>query len=552
MRVPWRRKDETHEEMEGHLRMAIADRIARGESEESARQAAMREFGNLPLIEDVARASAGGLWLERLAQDIRYALRQMRRSRGFAASVIGTLALGIAAATAMFTVVDHVLLGSLPFKDASRLVVLSEADSTGKGANDVPWQDIEEWRNRSRSFTAIAFTGGVQGRSYIEMGDSAMEVNGIRASANLFDVLGVQPALGRGFFTGSSGEDDARNAGSMILSDAAWRAAFHADPNILGKPVRINNDSYTVVGVMPPGFTYPKGIPQYSQVWIPAQISKDDEGRTYDALHFEAIARLRNGVSLDAARLEMRALQQSIAPQYTDASIRKDHATVSLDRYTGTLVGKNMQRALLSMLAASGVLWLIAIVNVTSLLLARGTARQREIALRGALGASRARLLQQMIIEGLLLSTVAAALGIALAVAGIRLAESVRPIHLDLDLSAHLNWTILAALCLLTIFSALCATVWPALLAARAPIEPALRQGGSNSSPGRRHHRLRGMLVAAQIALSLTLLMVCGLFLRTLYNLRQVPLGFRTDHVIVANLSVPSYRFQGQNLVSAL
>ncbi|HEV2215384.1 MAG TPA: ABC transporter permease, partial [Terracidiphilus sp.] len=264
----WRRKEDTHEEIEAHLSMAIADRVSRGESEESARQTALREFGNLPLIEDVTRASSGGLWLERLMQDFRYALRQMRRAPGFAASVVGTLALGIAAATAMFTVVDHVLLSPLPFSNAKQLLVLSEADGTGKGANDVPWQDIQEWRSRSHSFTAIAFTAGVDGRTYLDQNDSATEVYAIRASDNLFDLLGVKPALGRGFFSASSGDNDPRNADSIILSHSIWRAAFHADPNIVGKPVRINNTSYTVVGVMPRGFVYPKAIAQFGQVWI--------------------------------------------------------------------------------------------------------------------------------------------------------------------------------------------------------------------------------------------------------------------------------------------
>ncbi|HVC48190.1 MAG TPA: ABC transporter permease [Terracidiphilus sp.] len=547
-----RRKDDLREEIESHLCMAIADRVAQGESAEAARQAAIREFGNPPLVQEVTRVTWGWLWLERFGQDLRYALRQMRRSPGFAASVIGTLALGIGAATAMFTVVDHMLLRPLLYKDANRLVAISEADRTGKGANDVPWQDIQEWRSRNHSFTAIAFTGSMNGRNYIETKNSAAEVYGVRASANLFDVLGVQPALGRGFFSDSSGADEAKNAQTIILSDAAWRGTFQTDPNILGKPIRINDTSYTVVGVMPRGFSYPKDIPQLSQVWIAAQIGNADQGRTYDALHFEAIGRLRSGVTLAAARAEMRALQQSIAPEYTDPSIRKDHSTVNLARYTGTLVGSGTRRALLALLAASGVLWLIAIVNVTSLLLARGTARQREIAMRGALGASRARVVQQMMVEGLLLSTIAAALGIGVAVAGMRLAEIARPRSLNLDLSSHLNFPILAALCGLTILSALCSAAWPALLAVCAPIEPALRQGGLHSGAGRRQHRLRGILVAAEIAMSLTLLMVCGLLLRTIYNLRQVPLGFRSDHIIVANLSIPAYRFAGQNLVPAL
>ncbi len=236
---------------------------------------------------------------------------------------------------------------------------------------------------------------------------------------------------------------------------------------------------------------------------------------------------------------------------------------MKVERYSDTLVDADIKKALLALLAAAGVLWLIASVNVTNLLLARATARQREIAMRGALGASRGRVLQQMMIEGLMLSGCAAMLGIALALVAVRVTLSVAPIHLidgpplvsnatHADFSTQVNGTILAMLCGLTLVSAVVASAWPALLAVRAPIEPALKQGGRETGAGRRHNRMRSALVAIEVAMSLTLLVACGLLLRTIYTLRHVPLGFRTDHIIVANLSIPTYRYADHNVMTSL
>lgn len=304
---------------------------------------------------------------------------------------------------------------------------------------------------------------------------------------------------------------------------------------------------------MPRGFSYPLDDAKIAQVWVSLQLDKADHLRNgSNFTTYQPIARLRKGVTLDMASAEMAAIQKTIAPEYSDAESRKLHSTVALERYTDSLIDADTRKALLALLAASGVLWLIAAVNAMNLLLARSAARQREIAVRGALGAGRWRVVQQVMTEGVVLSVAAAVLGIGLAMAGIQLAESARPLHLDLDLSPHVNLAILAALCALTLLSALVSTAWPALIAARAPIEPALRQGGAQAGTGGRHHRLRGGLVAAEIAMSLTLLVVCGLLLRTIYKLRHVPLGYRTDHIIVANLSIPSFRYAKQDVTQSL
>lgn len=547
------RKDELHEEIENHLRMAIADRVARGEPQEAARQAAMREFGNVPLVQDVTSNLWGWVWLEKLTQDCRYAVRQIHRSPGFALAVIGTLALGIGAASAMFTVVDHVLLQPVSYRDPERLVQIQETDRK-TGSWGAPWLDIEQWMNQSHSFSEVAMYAPLGGRNYLEGQDSAWEVNAQQVSANLFRVLGVEPQLGRGFIAERPRSPVGNNAGTIVLSDALWKEAFGGDRSIVGRVIRIDDKSYTVSGVMPRGFTYPADAfeNRRTQVWIPLWLGKGDQSRDNYPQTYTVLARLQPGVTLEQARAEMMLIQKRVAAEYADPSKRSQNEFVKLENYSSTLVKDDVRKALLALLMASGVLWLIATVNVTNLLLARSTARQREIAVRGALGASRGRVLQQMIVESLILSGAAALLGAGAALASVRLLGHELSQQLPLPVPATADGLILLVLLGMTIASAFMAALWPTLMVMRVPIEPALRQGGAQAGTGPRHHRLRGALISLEVALSLTLLVACGLLLRTIYTLRRVPLGYRTDHIVVADLDIPAYRYTGRNIVQTL
>jgi predicted permease len=299
------------------------------------------------------------------------------------------------------------------------------------------------------------------------------------------------------------------------------------------------------------GFRYPVSASLAPQVWVPLQLEEKDRERDSAESYF-VLARLRRGVTVSRAQAEVTLIQKRVGAEYADAEMGKDHSAVNIRPYAETLVDIDTRKALLALLAAAGVLWLIASVNVTNLLLARSTARQREIAMRGALGASRWRITQQMMVEGLLLSGIAGVLGIGLAMASVKLLAHELSQHLPLPVPATPDRWILLALVGMTVVSALLSTAWPALMAARAPIEPALKQGGLQTGTGRRHNRMRAGLVAAEIAMSLTLLVVCGLLLRTIYALRHVPLGFRTDHIIVASLNIPSFRFAGRNMTADL
>ena len=242
---------ELDDELQFHLDRQIAENIAAGMTPEEARAAALRAFGNPALLRDQTRATWSWNWLESLVQDFRSTLRSIRRRPAFALAVIGTMALGIAASAAMFTVVDRVLLRPVPYRDARSLVTLKETDGS-PGAWKTPWRDIEQWQAQTRSFSAFAFSAQMNGRNYLEGRDAAQEVDAQRVSANLFQVLGVQPAFGHSFIPGAPGFAADANAGTIVLSDAAWRQVFAADRNVLGRTVKINNQTYTVTGVMPP------------------------------------------------------------------------------------------------------------------------------------------------------------------------------------------------------------------------------------------------------------------------------------------------------------
>ena len=261
---------------------------------------------------------------------------------------------------------------------------------------------------------------------------------------------------------------------------------------------------------------------------------------------------MRPGVSVQSANSEISTIQKRLLSNYTDAHVRQQRSDARVQSYADSLVAADLRKALLALLAASGVLWLIAAVNATNLMLARGAAREREIAMRRALGAGPWRIAQQFLAEGLVLSGAATLFGVGLALGAVRLSQSFVPSQLHVNLSIQVNIAILAILCALTFVTAIVSSAWPAFLAVRAPIEPALRQGSTQSGTARGHKRIRSALVAVEVAMSLALLVSCGLLLRTIYSLRHVPLGFRTDHIIVADLAIPTYRYQGQNVIANL
>jgi predicted permease len=551
LRVFERRKQDLEEEIQTHIRMDVQARIDRGESRVEAEEAARREFGNLALVRDVTHDHWRWNRLERLAENLSYAFRVLKRSPGFSITVILTLAVGIGATCAMFTVVDRVLLRSLPFEQPHDLVEILES---GKhGVTPGPYLDIQQWQKRSHTLHSIAyFSANLIRVSFLEGSDGTTHVSAPLVSANLFETLGVRPALGRGFQEQASSVVDPQDAHSIILSDAVWRGVYGGQSSILGKVVRLDGNWFTVVGVMPRGFTFPLGT-ALPAIWKPIIIGDADTKRLDNGNpSYQAIARLDKGKDLSPAQAELNVIQADVAESYKNPDDHEDVSEIRLKRYDDTLVNSKVRTALLALFGASGLLWLIACLNVTSLMLARATSRQREIAVRGALGASRWQIVLQLLIEGLLLSGCGSLLGLALAASMLKIFEHGLTSQFSIHERLAPNLPVLAGLLLLTLVSSLLISIWPAIGAARADIEPALRQGSPQQGMGRAKHRTRAFLVVTEIALSLTLLVGCGLLLRTIYALRHVPLGFRTEHVIVANMTIPSYKFAGKNMTTQL
>jgi hypothetical protein len=300
-----RRREELDEELRAHLRMAVADRVERGETAGEARQNAMREMGNLPLIEDVTRAMCGGMWLERVLQDVRYALRQIRRGPGFAITVLATLALGLGATVAMYTVVDRVLLRPLPYQDSGALVKIDERTRDGKPGWGAAFLDIQQWQQRSDAMESVAFytvPGGWGHGGFLEGNRGTTLVLNPEVSGNLFPMLGVHAALGRTFLQGKSGGVRAEDAHSIVLNDAVWRDAFGADPHVLGRTVRISGVPYTVIGVMRRGFAFPYGMAQSAVVWMPIVPGAADMTRVKNENPlYQTIGRLAPGAMVSKA-----------------------------------------------------------------------------------------------------------------------------------------------------------------------------------------------------------------------------------------------------------
>jgi len=531
------------EELQFHLEQQIEANVAAGMTPQEARRQTAIDFGGVERAREQCSEARPGYLVEMLLQDMRYGWRQLVRGPGFALTVIVTLAVGLGATTAMFTVVNRVLFAAMPYTDAGRLLVVEESGRKGVFYSGVPFLDVQAWRERAKSFEEIGFSSRAGGRTFLEGAVGSEQVEHRLVSTNLFHVLGVQPRMGHGFA-------ETGNEHTVVLSDAVWRASFGAEGKILGRVVQINGQSYTVVGVMPRGFRFPAAS-QIPQIWTKVEPGALDKVRVNYSPRYETVARLKDGVSVADAHAEMKVVQAEVAKQYTDPYARELVSSAEVEPYRDSLVGKDVRRALLALFGASAVLWLIACVNVTGLLLARGTTRQREIAVRGALGAGRWRIVRQLLVEGLVLSAGGLVLGLALAVGLLKVFAHGLTTQIQVQ-RAMPDERVIAVLLALTVLSAVLSSMWPALVSARASIEPALRRGGAQSGAARGQHRGRPVLVVTQIALSLTLMVSCGLLLRTIYELRHTPLGFRTDHIIVGNMVIPMYRYAGQNIATEL
>ena len=465
-----------------------------------------------------------------LLQDLRYAFRQLRKNPGFAAITVLTLALGIGVNAAMFAVIDGVLLRPLPFPKPNQIVEMNESrpeDLTVPIASIASLPDIRDWRAQSQSFQDIGwYTEGIRS---VDIPGFSDFIPAIVSSANLLSLLQVEPEIGRNF---SPNEDQPGHGDVALINSVAWEKFFHKNPQVVGNSLKLGNKIYTVIGVMPAGFEFP-AVGDGPVVWIPLVPTKQYEAR--DSRTLTGVGRLKPGVSIRAAQAELSGIQSNIAKAYPALELDK---RVSVKSYRDVLTG-NVRPALLALQFAVLAVWLIACANVASLLLSRTTARRREIAIRSAIGAARTRIVRQFLTESLLLAFAGAALGLALAYGCVRVLRFYIDLYLPLSHHIEIDLRVVAALVGFSILSAVLFGLIPAIHAARAPAEEALREGTPAVGAGRRQKHFRDALVVGEIALSLLLLISAGLLLRSLLALRNVPLGFVPHNVVTTALFLP-------------
>jgi predicted permease len=523
-----KRDPDLDEEIRSHLEMAIAERMARGESRASAEAAARREFGNVGHVKEVTRESWGGVWVERLGQDLRFAVRSLRRAPAFTAVAVTMLALGIGVNTAMFTVVNGVLVRPLPFPDPDRLVLVaySPPRSTFMPYPGMFDRSYAEFRKRDAIFESSA-TFHTRLLTLTNAGEP-IRLQTHYVTPDFFKTLGVGAAHGRTFLRG---DDEAGHDAIVILSDEIWRSRFNADPNIIGAAITLDAAPRVVVGIMPPGFDFPFE----SKIWVPLRLEIDPGNTRLRTV----VARLKPGMSRDQAARMFAPLASQLELM---SNQKRDEFTAEVLPLQTLVVG-DARRPLLVLAGAVALVLLIACTNVANLLLMRATSREHEIALRAALGADRPRLIRQLLTESTLLAVVGGICGLVIARWGVRAVVALAPAgkvpRVD---QIHLDGRVLAFTMLVSLAVGIGFGLVPALFATRRDLRDSL--GAGTRTTGHGHGWLRGSLVVSQIAVALVLLVGAGLMIRSFERMRAVPLGFRPERVVMTTVVVNEGKYR--------
>ena len=536
-----RRKSELEEELASHLRMSIAERVARGEDPVIARAAALREMGNPPLIEDVTRAQWGWQWAERMLHDLLYALRQLRRSPVFTIAAIAALALGIGANTAIFSVVNTVLLKPLTYPDTDRMVnFLRPASVIAGDLHNIPeFHFLQRQTNLFKD--VVAFDNAGPGYN-LTGGSRPEQVHGIHVTEGYFRVYGAPVLLGRTF----TPQEDLPHGGKVVvLSYGLWQRRFAGDKSIVGKSISLGNEPYTVVGVTGKEFV----ADVQADLWLPFQFEPASNDMN---LYFFMTGLLQPGVTVAQANAQLKAVYSEYHREYPDTSPRPDFAVGLL---FDSIVG-DARNSLLMILSAVALVLLISCANVANLLLARAAARKREFAVRSALGASRSRIVAQLLIENTLLSVAGGILGLILGFAGVRALLRFAPAGLprigENGAGVGIDWRVLAFTLAVSFLTGVLFGLLPAFAASRADVNAALSQGGSRSGTGHREGRTRSVLVVSEISLALVLLIGSALLIRTFIALHAVNPGFDAHNVVTMEMSLNGPLYQTTAGVSRL
>lgn len=519
------------EEVRFHLAQETQLRIERGTRPEEARASARRDFGNISLVTEVTRATWGWSAVERVAQDLRFAGRTLARSPAFTVVALCTLALGIGATTAIFTVVNGVLLRPLPFPEPDRLVVVRERSADVHPATPVSPQTYLDWRARARTLERIAAVRQV-GMNVVSRGEAA-QLPCLQVTGDFFSILGVAPLLGRPIRPGEDVEGGAR---TVVLSHAFWQRRYGGSRAVLGQQISINEESHEVVGVMPAGFSFPG---HRAELFVALQIGSPwaplgDTGRS-----LSTVARIRRSATLETAQAELEAVTAQLA---RERSWTKSDWSATVVPLIDHAVG-SIRPALLVLFGAVVCVLLIACVNIANLLLMRATARGREMRVRVALGAGRWRLVHQLAIESLLLAGAGGITGLALARIGVPIILSMFPGTFPLPRAEEIGMDrrVLLFAMAVSIGAGLFFGVVPALRISRSNAAAALRSGGRSVAGAA--SRVRALLVVAEVALALVLVIAAGLMARSLVRLYRTDLGFRPEHVFTLQMGLFSSKY---------
>ena len=522
--------EERASELESHLQIEIDENIARGLSAEQARSAAYRKLGNRTRIrEEIYRMNSLGFF-EKSWQDLRYGARNLARAPGFALAAIVTLSLGIGANTAIFSVVNAALIRPLPYKQADRLIVM-RGTSPRIPDFSISYPDFLDFRRQSRAFEEMAAAHQV---NFNLAGITQPEnVNGYAVSPNFLSMIGVAPLLGRDFLPS---EEKQGTAPVALLDYKLWQSHFGGDPNVLGRTLKLDGRSFTIVGLLPARFIMPDKADLLVPVGVIVDSDMMERGHRGDMYVF---ARLAPGVAFEQARSEMVGLAASLSQQFP---LTNRNDSVTLTRLRDYLVG-DMRPALLIVLGAVLFVLLIACVNVANLFLVRGAARTREIAVRLALGASRRRVIRQMLTESLLLAFIGGAVGIGLAFLGTSGLIRLIPADMFPDLPICIDLPVLLFASAITVLVAGAFGLMPALGLTRPDIQKELKEGTRSATPGSGQQRLRSALVIAETALALVLLVGAGLMLKSLHRLLQVSPGIQPDRVLAMEMDLKTAQY---------
>jgi len=518
------------DEVDTHISMLTDRLVRRGMPIEDARYEALCQFGNQTVLKEIRNDMRTFVWLETLWQDLRYGVRVLRKNKGFAAVAAITLALGIGANTAIFSVVNAAILRPLPYPHPGRLAILwgnvKRARVERRGAS---YPDYIDWRDQARSFeTMAAFTDNKFALTGI---DTPERISGEYVSQSYFSLLGIQPALGRTF---SPAEDRVPQRDAVVvLSDGTWKNRFGGDPAMVGHTIQLDGHSYTIIGIAPPGF---RGLTDEAELWVPFVMSGTAQDLTERGTRgFEVLARLHNGVSFARAQADMDAISLRLARAYPGTNEARGVEISPLER---EILG-DMHKPLLILLAAVGFVLLIACTNVANLLLARSEARQREIAMRIALGASRQRVLRQLLAESAVLVTLGCLAGLILAHFGARTLMAASPVTFPSYVHPSLDPVVTLFTVLICCSVGLVLGLAPATHVRTAGVHDALKQSSGRSAGSHGGRRFRNALVVVEISFSMLLLIGAGLLIRSLERLATLNPGYDPSHLLALRVSLP-------------